>query len=502
MWIRNLIHCAFLLVICAYIAVGQDENSNFTTFAKPDYTIYHTMYANHHIFTHTHTSTTLNSRLTTATITPHSKTNPYHANHNDLCRKDLFTEIHATVRQCKHFMHTEKHRLTSSGYSTTMQIVTVDPSGPSHDYNGKIRILINFGEHGRELISSEIALTLVDSLCNPASRNDILQRYGMTPETIEAVLHHSVIKIVPMENIRGRELVEGGMLCERKNGRGVDPNRNWEVHWGHKEPDYDPAEEFPGMAPFSEPEAAMLKAVAEEFRPHIWINVHSGMEALFVPYDHKSEIPKGRHMDSTLEILQKINKTICQGSCSVGPGGKSVGYLAHGTATDHMYDKIGVRIAMTWEVYGDHSASFDDCFKMFNPLDTGGYDTVTTKWTAAVFALLDMLPGHPSVPGLAHLVEMYKSGNAAVEGESDVGVEGGASEFLKSDAEIQKLSVTSSDPLSGYDWQRGRHLSHYALLGFACAVFAAFVTIGRSRQAFSRFRGRFRRRVASGDVPV
>lgn len=53
-----------------------------------------------------------------------------------------------------------------------------------------------------------------------------------------------------MENVRGRELVERGALCERKNGRGVDPNRNWGVHWGHKEADYDPSEEYPGTAPF------------------------------------------------------------------------------------------------------------------------------------------------------------------------------------------------------------------------------------------------------------
>lgn len=53
-----------------------------------------------------------------------------------------------------------------------------------------------------------------------------------------------------MENVRGRERVEGGALCERKNGRGVDPNRNWDVHWGHKEADYDPGEEFPGQGPF------------------------------------------------------------------------------------------------------------------------------------------------------------------------------------------------------------------------------------------------------------
>ena len=53
-----------------------------------------------------------------------------------------------------------------------------------------------------------------------------------------------------MENMRGRELVEKGKLCERKNGRGVDPNRNYPVDWGKKEKDYDPAEEFPGTAPF------------------------------------------------------------------------------------------------------------------------------------------------------------------------------------------------------------------------------------------------------------
>jgi hypothetical protein len=52
-----------------------------------------------------------------------------------------------------------------------------------------------------------------------------------------------------MENVHGRELVEAGQLCERKNGRGVDPNRNWDIDWGKKEKDYDPNEEFPGRAP-------------------------------------------------------------------------------------------------------------------------------------------------------------------------------------------------------------------------------------------------------------
>ena len=58
------------------------------------------------------------------------------------------------------------------------------------------------------------------------------------------------MQILPMENVNGRKLVESGNLCERKNGRGVDPNRNWDAHWGFKEADYDPAEEYPGAAAF------------------------------------------------------------------------------------------------------------------------------------------------------------------------------------------------------------------------------------------------------------
>ena len=113
--------------------------------------------------------------------------------------------------------------------------------------------------------------------------------------------------------------------------------------------DYDPNEEYPGTAPFSEPEAALLLRLAQvrvgvgdgggahvaagsrspshrvqqkggsrhsggleavaaglrlfsvlfaavfwpvqSFKPHVWTSVHSGMAALFMPYDHQANIP-------------------------------------------------------------------------------------------------------------------------------------------------------------------------------------------------------------------
>lgn len=141
----------------------------------------------------------------------------------------------------------------------------------------------DFGEHGREFISSEVGLRLLE-LLGDADALSKLVGGGRRAARLQAILQHTAFKvgvsvwcglllllrgagsslpqrhtcqhqysnnqqILPMENTAGRDLVEGGKLCERKNGRGVDPNRNWDIDWGVKEKDYDPNEEFPGKAP-------------------------------------------------------------------------------------------------------------------------------------------------------------------------------------------------------------------------------------------------------------
>ena len=54
--------------------------------------------------------------------------------------------------------------------------------------------------------------------------------------------------------------------------------------------------------PRSEPEAAALLGVARAFKPHVWMNAHSGMEALFMPYDHLPHIPEGEPAQATLQV--------------------------------------------------------------------------------------------------------------------------------------------------------------------------------------------------------
>lgn len=116
--------------------------------------------------------------------------------------------------------------------------------------------------------------------------------------------------------------------------------------------DYDPYEENPGTAPFSEPETQIMRKLAISFDPHIWVNVHSGMEvtnsvpssvyfvfylctymlhiaycfqALFMPYDHKNTTPDGIASQRMKSLLAKLNHLHCHERCMIGSGGGSVG---------------------------------------------------------------------------------------------------------------------------------------------------------------------------------
>ncbi|KAG0554125.1 hypothetical protein KC19_12G064800 [Ceratodon purpureus] len=299
---------------------------------------------------------------------------------------ELLGEVDALVDRHPSIMRREVLEAAVEGYATEMSVVTVAPGGLDGGDDGKLRVLLNFGEHARELVTSEFALRLLSML--GGEHNITSGDRGR----LMRVLSRTVMKIIPMENVNGRRKVEAGDLCERKNGRGVDTNRNWEVDWGKKEKDYDPNEEYPGTAPFSEPETQILQRLVKEFAPHVWVNVHSGMEALFMPYDHKKMMPNDSGGIALRNLLQALNVQHCEGRCAVGSGGTSVGYLSHGTATDYIYDIAKVPIALTLEIFGDEKAPNEDCFRMFNPIFYDEVEQVISKWSAIFFSLLVNLP--------------------------------------------------------------------------------------------------------------
>ncbi|XP_008781267.1 carboxypeptidase A6 isoform X2 [Phoenix dactylifera] len=323
----------------------------------------------------------------------------------------LLNEIEALASRHPDVLTMEKMRADNKGYAAEIVVITYNHVKKQTNNKSKFRILLSFGQHGRELITSEVALHLLSVL---AKEQKML---SMQPTSFNKILENIVIKVVPMENLNGRKLVEGGELCERRNGRGVDLNRNWSVDWGKKEKDYDPYEENPGIAPFSEPEAQIMRKLAKSFEPHIWVNVHSGMEALFMPYDHKNSTPNGLTSRLMRSMLQDLNHRYFQDKCLVGSGGGSVGYLAHGTTTDYMYDIAKVPMAFTFEIYGDLSASSKDCFKMFNPVDKVTFNRVLNKWVATFLMLFEMVPSRlHSIHLAVSSVKLVPIGGNVVDG--------------------------------------------------------------------------------------
>ncbi|XP_022718019.1 metallocarboxypeptidase A-like protein MCYG_01475, partial [Durio zibethinus] len=299
---------------------------------------------------------------------------------------DLIEQIKSVVHRHPDKRIVETIKAGNKGYEAEITVVTYCQSGKESDDRSKFRILLSFRQHGRELITSELAWRILSIL----SEEQFLLK--MDRASLSSTLENVVIKGVPMENLNGRKLVEAGELCERRNGRGVDLNRNWSVDWGKKEKDYDPYEENPGTAAFSEPETQIIQKLAISFDPQIWVNVHSGMEALFLPYDHKNTTPDGLPSRQMRLLLEELNKVHFHKRCMNGSGGGSVGYLTRGTATDYMYDVVRVPMAFTFEIYGDGTASTIGCFKMVNPVDHTTLKRVLNDWSAAFFTTFKLGP--------------------------------------------------------------------------------------------------------------
>lgn len=142
---------------------------------------------------------------------------------------------------------------------------------------GAAHVLINFGAHGRELISSEVALRLAKMLCGEAPSR-FAGDAERSRERIAELLRHVVVKFVPVQVPSARRLAEvGGGSCKQRrlNARGVDVNRNWDVQWTAGDGG-EGSSQYRGPRPFSEPETRALARYAEEWRPDVFVDVRSG----------------------------------------------------------------------------------------------------------------------------------------------------------------------------------------------------------------------------------
>jgi len=266
----------------------------------------------------------------------------------------LTAEFKALTKNCPHLkIETKKGAKTSL---TSISISKPDKAPNEALSEEKLKVLMFFGEHAREIISPETALRFTQMLCQHTPT-------GFTPpstawtERIATVLDRSDILMFPLINVDGHNKVTHGSYCTRTNRRGVDLNRNWDDHWKHAT---SRADTNSGRTAFSEEEVRLLRDAANTFRPDMFVSVHSGALGMYTPYAYSTKRPSGPVERSMVSILKKLNhhSTEVSGNrgsgycnCDVGAAGKELNYLCPGTCLDYMFDKLLTPYAFAVEIW-------------------------------------------------------------------------------------------------------------------------------------------------------
>mmetsp|Transcript_82054 Transcript_82054/g.129200 ORF Transcript_82054/g.129200 Transcript_82054/m.129200 type:complete len:437 (-) Transcript_82054:19-1329(-) len=252
--------------------------------------------------------------------------------------RDEITDI-SSVCEGAQIERTTKTKVNSqgaAGQEVSLDVVTVRKSGAS----ARTKAMFVFGEHARELVSPESGLDLLRTLCGR----------GKGTSRVSDLLDHVEFTVVPNANPLGRQKVEEGYYCKRTNEDNVDLNRNWGDDHRQDAAKYAGDEMDPGPNGFSEPETQILKELAEEIRPDMFLSIHSGAYLLGAPFGYTAnKMPENEA--SMVEILRPISDRYCGGNCPYGGLADLIGYNSMGCDIDYIVEHLKVPYAYTWEIY-------------------------------------------------------------------------------------------------------------------------------------------------------
>jgi len=268
---------------------------------------------------------------------PLKETMPWYRTTDELHQElgDLSSSCNGAVVEMS--SETKLNTGSAAGQSVELDVLRIRKSS----VHGKVKAMLVFGEHARELITGESALDFVRTLCGN----------GKYAAKAAEVLDNVQFTIIPNANPVARRLVEQGQYCKRTNEDGVDLNRNWGSE--HREPEHwiDGDEMNPGPEGFSEPETSILGNLVESERPDIYLSVHSGAYLLGTPFGF-DPTKKAQNYQSMMEVLQPISDNYCNhGQCPYGNLAAMIGYKNAGCDIDWVAEKNPNAYVFTWEIY-------------------------------------------------------------------------------------------------------------------------------------------------------
>ena len=247
--------------------------------------------------------------------------------------------------------------------------------GPVDDaHMFSVRILMVCGQHGRELVPTELCLKVIQAL---QMEDSIFWN---------ATKYHGIgVWIVPLVNAWSRvQAFERGDECQRHNANGVDLNRNFPLEYSSLESKAPGDEEYAGSMPFSEWESRAIDECLKWIEPQVLFNVHSGSQDILLPFDYTEE----RRPDDYNVMVRLANLARKGTSCKVGQGSLLL-YPAYGTLGDHAVLHRHVQLAYTLEIYG---RQVESCFAAFNPSPGIQLQLVLEEWVKFLANFIDILP--------------------------------------------------------------------------------------------------------------
>lgn len=218
----------------------------------------------------------------------------------------------------------------------------------SADATPRPALLIDAGQHAREWLAVSSALWVVDTIVTHAAEAP----YADLLDRIEIV-------VVPVANPDGYLYTWSGDRYWRKNrrdGHGVDTNRNFAEGWGGEGGGTDPgAEDYRGAAAFSEPESQALRDwVSTHPDPRVYVDVHCFGELLLYPWGYLYE-PTDDDTTFVSQSQQMVDAMAAIAGTEYTPLQVIDLYPSAGNSIDWAYAQAGV-LAYGMEV----RPSFDD----------------------------------------------------------------------------------------------------------------------------------------------
>lgn len=271
--------------------------------------------------------------------------------------------------------------------------VALGPEKDSLPEHRKLSMVIVCGQHGRELISSELCVHLILLLKGLerseklSHRLDMLEKKGVQ------------FWVLPVANPWSRIFVENDIAnngCRRTNYNNVDLNRNFPTPHTIRSKHKKGHVEYAGSQDLSEWESNYTLSFIFDANAHILINVHSGSNAVLLPYDC-SIIATHPFFDHMMHLAKlAINNASLPQSTLLGSGSSKM-YESQGTLNDFATYRMGVPFVYTLEIYkGDVSDDISDedmtprqCTELFNPKKGEEYTAVIERWLLFIISMAE-----------------------------------------------------------------------------------------------------------------